>query len=125
VVESLDQVDFAVEVVEPLQLNGVLALPGRAGCHGRSVCFELAVEISELDVVSDDLGIAAGDVVLDLPASGGMGAPADGAEAVKVLPSIVSTPAGAVAVVLLALPVLDQLSDVPSGVGRLLAEASV
>lgn len=65
-VESLDQLDVAVEVVEPPQLDAVLAFPCRAGGHGRSVCFELAVEISELDIPSDDLGIAAGDATLDL-----------------------------------------------------------
>jgi hypothetical protein len=113
VVESLDQLDVAVKVVESLQLDAVLALPGRGGCDGRGVCFELAVEIGELGVVSDDLGIAAGDAVLDLAPFGGVGASADGAESVEVLPSIVSTPAGAVSVELFVLAFLCECPDVP------------
>lgn len=99
--------------MEPLELDAVLAFPCRAGCHGRSVCFELVAEIGELGVVSDDLGIAAADAVLDLVASGGMGASADRAESVEVLPSIVSTPAGAVSVELFVLAFLCECSDVP------------
>lgn len=98
--------------MEPLELDAVLAFPCRAGCHGRSVCFEL-VEIGELGVVPDDLCIAAADAVLDLAASGGMGASADRAESVEVLPSIVSTPAGAVSVELFVLAFLCECSDVP------------
>jgi hypothetical protein len=124
VVESLDQLDVAVEVVESLQLDAVLALPGRAGCHARSVCFELAVEIGELGAVLDDFGIAAGGAVLDLAASGGVCVSADGAKSVEVLSSIVSTPAGAVSVELFVLAFLGECPDVPREVGRLLTEAS-
>ena len=77
------------------------------------MCFELAVEIGELEVVSDDRGIAAGDAVLDLAASGGMGASADGAKSVEVLASIALTPAGAVLVELFVLAFLCEDPDVP------------
>jgi hypothetical protein len=67
-VESLDEVDVAVEVVEPLRLDGVLALPCRADRHRRSMSFEPAVEVGQLDVVSDDLGIEAGNPRFNLAA---------------------------------------------------------
>jgi hypothetical protein len=47
-VESVDQLDGAVDVVEPLQLDAVGALPCRAHRHDRSMGFELAVEIASL-----------------------------------------------------------------------------
>lgn len=110
--------------MEPLQLDVVLALPCSAGVHSRGVGFELAVEISELDVVSDDLSIEAGDPVFDLTASSRVRAPADGAEPVEVLLSGVSTPAGAVSVMLYLLALLGEGPDVPGRVRRPLAEAS-
>jgi hypothetical protein len=112
-VESLDQLDVAVEVVEPLQLDVVLALPCRAGCDARGVCFQLAVQIGELGVVADDLGIETDNAVFDLAASRAVRALADGAQFVEVLLSDASTPAGAVSAVLHLAALLGEGPDIP------------
>jgi hypothetical protein len=83
-VESLDQIDAPVEVLEPLQLDAVLPLPCRPVGYDRGKRFELPGEGGELAVVSSDLGVGAGDAVLDLAAPGGTGASADGTAPVEV-----------------------------------------
>jgi hypothetical protein len=84
-VESLDQIDAPVEVLEPLQLDAVLPLPCRPVGYDRDKRFELPGEGGELAVVSSDLRVGAGDAVLDLAAPGGTGASADGTAPVEVV----------------------------------------
>lgn len=112
-IESLDQLDAAVELLDPSQFRSMLAFPCAARSDSRSEAFESPVELGELDVVSGDLRVEVSDAVFDFTAPGGTCPSADRAEPVEVLLSPGPTPEGAVSVLLLAPALVGERVGLP------------
>lgn len=90
----------------------VLAFPGLPSRDRRDVHFHLAVEGRQLGVMPGDLGVVAGDAVVDLTPSGGMHAPTDGPQPMQLPLYLDLTPAGFVSLALLVLALVGESADV-------------